>query len=326
MQAIVMRDYGGPEVLVPDAVPDPRPREGWTTVRLGASALNWHDTLARRGVYDSPLPAVIGADGAGTVVGTGEDVVILPSLFWGARESAPVSGFEILGDHRGGTYAEFVSVPDECVFPRPPGLGLHEAAAFGLVGVTAYRALFTRGRLTAGESLLVLGASGGVATMAISLAAAVGATVMVTSTSEAKIDRARDLGATAGVDHSAPDWVEQARRLTPGGEGFDLVLDPVGRVGESLGALRAGGRCVVLGANAQEATPLQVRPFYFGQLDLMGTTMGSPRDFARLLRLVSERGVRPPVIDRVYPLEEAAEAHRHLESGTGFGKIVLDHY
>ncbi len=325
MQAIVMGDYGGPEVLIPGTAPDPRRRDGWTTVRLGASALNWHDTLARRGVYHSPLPAVLGADGAGTVVESGEDVVILPSLFWGARESAPAAGFEILGDHRSGTYAEFVSVPDECLFPRPAGLGLHEAAAFGLVGVTAYRALFTRGRLAAGESLLVLGASGGVASMAVSLAAAVGATVTVTSASEAKIDRARELGARAGVDHSATDWVEQARKLTPGGEGFDLVLDPVGRVGESLGALRAGGRCAVLGANAQETTPLEVRPFYFGQHDLLGTTMGSPRDFADLLRLVDERTVRPPIIDRTYPLDQAAEAHRYLESGAGFGKIVLDH-
>jgi zinc-binding alcohol dehydrogenase/oxidoreductase len=119
--------------------------------------------------------------------------------------------------------------------------------------------------------------------------------------------------------------VEQARALTPGGEGFDLVLDPVGRVGESLGALRAGGRCVVLGANAQEVAPVQIRPFYFGQHDLMGTTMGSPRDFAGLLRLMAEREVRPPVIDRAFPLEEAAAAHRYLESGAGFGKIVLDH-
>jgi zinc-binding alcohol dehydrogenase/oxidoreductase len=325
MQAVVMQGYGGPEVLVPGEVTDPAPVKGWTLVRLGASALNWHDTLTRQGVYASPLPAVIGADGAGTVVGTGDEVVILPSLFWGGREAAPSAGFEILGDHRSGTYAEYVTVPDECVFPRPAGLGLHEAAAFSLVGVTAYRALFTRGRLAAGESLLVVGASGGVATMALSLATAVGATAVVTSASPVKIDRARELGAVAGVDHSAPDWVEQARKLTPGGRGFDLVLDPVGRVEESLRALRPGGRCVVLGANAQSQTQLPMRPFYFGQYDLLGTTLGSPRDFAGLLKLVDERQVRPPTIDRVFPLADAADAHRYLESGEGFGKVVLDH-
>jgi len=325
MQAVVMQAYGGPEVLAPGEVLDPVPRKGWTVVKLGASALNWHDTLTRQGVYASPLPAVIGADGAGTVVGSGEDVVILPSLFWGGRESAPAAGFEILGDHLSGTYAEYVAVPDECVFRRPEGLGLYEAAAFSLVGVTAYRALFTRGRLAAGESLLILGASGGVATTALSLATAMGAKVVVTSASVAKIDRARELGAMAGVDHSAPDWVEQARELTPDGRGFDLVLDPVGRVEESLRALRAGGRCVVLGANAQAQAQVEMRPFYFGQYDLLGTTMGSPRDFAGLLRLVEERQVRPPVIDRAFHLATAADAHRYLESGEGFGKVVLDH-
>jgi zinc-binding alcohol dehydrogenase/oxidoreductase len=325
MQAVVMQAYGGPEVLALGEVPDPVPRKGWTVVKLGASALNWHDTLTRQGVYVSPLPAVIGADGAGTVVGSGDDVVILPSLFWGKRESAPAAGFEILGDHLSGTYAEYVAVPDECVFRRPEGLGLYEAAAFSLVGVTAYRALFTRGRLAAGESLLILGASGGVATTALSLATAIGAQVVVTSASVAKIDRARELGAMAGVDHSAQDWVEQARELTPDGRGFDLVLDPVGRVDESLRALRPGGRCVVLGANAQAQAHVEMRPFYFGQYDLLGTTMGSPRDFAGLLRLAEERQVRPPIIDRAFRLADAAEAHRYLESGEGFGKVVLDH-
>lgn len=324
MQASVMREYGGPEVLVPDVVPDPAPREGWSVVRLEAAALNWHDTLTRRGVYDSSLPAVIGADGTGVVASTGERVMILPSLFWGEREQAPGVDFEILGDHRSGTYAELVSVPDRNLFPRPEGWSAAEAAAFPLVGATAYRALFTRGRLRAGESLLVLGAGGGVATMAVSLAAAAGASVTVTSRSPEKISRAMELGASAGVDHGAPGWVEEARRRAPGGDGFDLVLDPVGRVDESVGALRPGGRCVVIGASARETAPLSLRPYYFGQYDLLGSTMGSPRDFAGLLDLVRTRSVRPPVIDRVFPLDAAADAHRHLEAGGGFGKVVLD--
>ncbi|GAB3710415.1 quinone oxidoreductase family protein [Nocardiopsis oceani] len=325
MQAIQMNAFGGPGVLVPSSVADPEPREGWVTVRLQASALNWHDTLMRQGLYGSPLPIIPGADGAGVVAETGEDVLILPSLFWGEKESAPAPGFEILGDHRNGTYAELVSVPAGSVFPRPSGWTAVESAAFPLVGVTAYRALFTRGRLAAGESLLVIGASGGVATMAVALAAAAGAKVTVTSGSPDKIARARGLGATAGIDHSAPGWVEEARRSANGGEGFDLVLDPVGRVDESIGALRPGGRCVVLGANARDTAPLATRSFYFGQYDLLGTTMGSPRDFGGLLQLVRAASVRPPVIDRVFPLGQAADAHRYLESGGGFGKVVLDH-
>ncbi|MCW2758695.1 MAG: NADPH:quinone reductase, partial [Nocardioidaceae bacterium] len=236
---------------------------------------------------------------------------------WGDRDAAPGPDFEILGDHRPGTYAELVSVPAECVLPRPPGLGLAQAAAFSLVGVTTYRALFSRGRLTAGESLLELGASGGVDTAAVALGSSVGARVVVTSSSPAKIDGAVTMGAVSGVDHGADDWVEQARALTP--DGFDVVLDSVGRWPESVRCLRPGGRLVVLGASVATEAALDVRRFYFGQYELIGTTMGSPRDMAGLLAFVAEHLVPPPVIDRTYPHEQAADAHRRLESGEGVG-------
>jgi NADPH:quinone reductase-like Zn-dependent oxidoreductase len=320
-----MHEYGDPAVLALDDVPDPDPRPGWVTVRLDASALNWHDVLVRRGQYASPMPHVLGADGAGVRQDTGEQVVVLPSLFWGARDSAPSRDFEILGDHVPGTYAELVSVPAECVVPRPAGFGLAEAAAFSLVGVTTFRALFSRGRLTRGESLLVLGASGGVALAAVALGAAVGAHVVVTSSATDKIASACELGAVAGVDHSAEGWVDQARCASPGKEGFDLVLDSVGRWAESLRCVRPGGRLVVLGASVATEATLDIRPYYFGQFELIGTTMGSPRDMADLLALVRDHGVPPPVIDRTYPLDQAAEAHRRLESGAGVGKIVLTH-
>ena len=320
-----MHHYGGPDVLGLETRPDPVPRPGWVTVRLGASALNWHDVLVRRGQYSSPLPHVLGADGAGTRVDTGEDVVVLPSLCWGSRQEAPAPDWEILGDQRPGTYAELVSVPSECAVPRPRGLGLAEAAALTLVGLTTYRALFTRGRLRAGESLLVLGASGGVATAAVSYATAVGADVVVTSSSVDKVARAVELGALAGVDHTVDDWVQQARRASPRSEGFDLVLDPVGRWQEAVACLRPGGRCVVLGASAATEATLAVRPFFFGQYDLLGTTMGSPQDMARLLAFLDAHDVRPPVVDRTYDLADAALAHGQLERGDRFGKIVLLH-
>lgn len=320
-----MRAFGGPEVLVVEEWPDPEDRPGWVSVRIGASALNWHDVLVRRGQYGSPLPHVPGADGAGVRVDTGEPVLVLPSLFWGEREAAPSADFEILGDHRPGTYAELVSVPRECVVPRPPGLDLAQAAALGLVGVTTWRALFSRGRLAAGESVLVLGASGGVATYAVTLATAAGVRVVVTSASPDKIAAARGLGAVDGVDHAADGWVDDARALTPDGRGFDLVLDPVGRWAESLACLRPGGRLVVLGANAASEATLQVRPYFFGQHELIGTTMGSPRDFAALLAFLDDHDVAPPVVDRTFALHEVADAHRRLESGEGFGKVVLLH-
>lgn len=323
MRAVVMDAFGGPDVLVAGEAPDPVERPGWVTVRLQASSLNWHDVLVRQGTYGSPLPHVIGSDGTGVRVDTGEAVIILPSLFWGDREAAPSEQWEILGDHRPGTYAELVSVPQECVFPRPAGLGLEEAAALSLAGVTTFRALFTRGRLSAGESLLVLGASGGVATMAVQLAVAAGASVVVTSTSERKIAAATGLGAASGVDHGTADWVEAARRASPDGKGFDVVLDSVGRWRESVATLRPGGRCVVMGASVAAEARLEIRPYYFGQYDLLGSTMGSPHDMAGLLSFMRTHEVAPPVIDQIFSLENASDAHRRLESGEAFGKVVL---
>jgi NADPH:quinone reductase-like Zn-dependent oxidoreductase len=323
VQAILMRAYGGPAVLREETVPDPAAGPGCVLVRLEAAALNWHDVLVRRGLYGSPLPHVPGADGAGRRADTGERVVILPSLHWGGREAAPADGWEILGDHRQGTYAELVAVPAECVLPWPAGLDARQAAALPLTGLTVYRALFTRGRLAPGESLLVLGASGGVATMAVSLAAAAGARVFVTSASEAKIAAARELGAAGGVDHGQPGWTTEAREMSPRGAGFDVVLDSVGRWAESVACLRPGGRCVVLGASAAQQAVLDVRPFYFGQYELIGTTMGSPADMRGLLSFLAGHSVPPPVIDRALPLDAAADAHQRLESAEGFGKIVL---
>jgi zinc-binding alcohol dehydrogenase/oxidoreductase len=325
VQAVVMHAFGGPEVLRLETCPDPVERPGWVTVRLQASALNWHDVLVRRGQYASPLPHVPGADGAGTRADTGEQVLVVPSLFWGPRGAAPSAEWEILGDSRPGTYAELVSVPEECVVPWPAGLGLAQAAALPLVGLTTYRALFVRARLQRGESLLVLGAGGGVATTAVALGAAAGVRVVVTSTSPEKVRRARELGALDGVDHSADDWVAQARRAAPGGDGFDVVLDPVGRWTESIGCLRPGGRCVVLGASVATEATLAVRPFFFGQYDLLGTTMGSPADMAGLLAFLASHDVPPPVVDRTFGLDEAALAHQHLEAGDRFGKVVLLH-
>ncbi|MEB3061930.1 quinone oxidoreductase family protein [[Mycobacterium] zoologicum] len=325
MHAVVMHEFGAPTVLRAGELPDPAARPGWVTVALRASALNWHDVLVRQGRYGSPLPHVIGADGAGVRTDTGEEVVVLPSLHWGERNEAPGSRFEILGDRTPGTYAELVSVPVECLAAKPAGMSWAEAAALPLVGVTTYRALFTRGRLHAGESMLVIGAGGGVATMAIALAVAAGADITVTSSSPDTIERAVAAGARGGVLHTETGWPDQARTLSRDNAGFDLILDPVGRWTESVRALRPGGRLVVLGANAAQSADMDIRSFYFGQFDLLGTTMGSSGDFAGLLNMIDRYSVRPPVIDREFPLDRAAEAHEYLEHGRTFGKCVLTH-
>jgi NADPH:quinone reductase-like Zn-dependent oxidoreductase len=318
-----MNEAGAPEVLVPGQFADPAERPGWVTVQLRASALNWHDVLVRQGRYGSPSPHVPGADGAGVRTDTGAEVVILSSLFWGERTVAPSSKFEILGDRVPGTYAEYVSVPEDCLAPRPPGYSWAESAALSLVGVTAYRALVTRAGLTAGESLLIVGAGGGVSTMALALARALGARTGVTASSPTKLARACAAGAAGGVLHTDPEWPERARETTTDGSGFDVVLDPVGLWDHSVRALRPGGRLVVLGANVAEQVRMDVRSFFFGQYTLLGTTMGGPADFRGLLDLVATGRVAPPVIARSFALDEAAEAHRLLEAGTEFGKIVL---
>jgi NADPH:quinone reductase-like Zn-dependent oxidoreductase len=179
--------------------------------------------------------------------------------------------------------------------------------------------------LTAGESILIVGAGGGVSTMALALAKGIGATVHVTGSSRSRIGRAKEIGADGGVLHIDDDWPEKARALSPGGEGFDLILDPVGLWSSSIRALRKGGRLVVLGANVAEQAAIDIRHFYFGQFDLLGTTMGSPSDFAGLLDLVESGAVRPPLIGERFELRDAASAHTYLESGEGFGKIVLEH-
>jgi len=322
MHAAVLREFGAPGVLRYEELADPEPGPGEVVVELRAAALNRRDTYVRKGLYEYPLPLVPGSDGAGVRRDTGEDVVILPSLRWGESEEAPGPEFEILGGPTNGTYAELVKVPAENVFPKPRRFSWEETAAFPLAGLTAYRALFTRARVRAGETVLVLGAGSGVTTFAVSLAVQAGARVFVTSSSAAKIERARELGAEAGVDYTAGDWVAEVRTLT-GGEGVDVVVDSVGATWpDSLRCLRKGGRAVVFGATAGTKVELEVRPVYFGQLSLLGTTMGNAEEFAGLLDAI-ERGSWVPVVDSVRPLAEAAAAHERLESGVHFGKLVL---
>jgi zinc-binding alcohol dehydrogenase/oxidoreductase len=209
-------------------------------------------------------------------------------------------------------------VPEENVFPRPPRFTWEEAAAFPLAGLTAYRALFPVGGLKAGETVLVLGAGSGVSTLAVQLAAAAGARALVTSSSPEKIERARELGADGGVLYTEADWPDAVRELAGGG--VDLVLDPVGTTWEgSLRCLRRGGRLAVFGGTTVE---LDVRGLYLSWLSILGTTMGSARDFAGLLRMVDAGGWRP-VVDSVRPLAEAEAAHERLRSGEHFGKLVL---
>jgi zinc-binding alcohol dehydrogenase/oxidoreductase len=331
VNAVVLRETGPPEVLRLDSAPDPEPGPGEVVVALRAAALNRRDIFLRKGIAPSPLPVIPGSDGAGVVralgpgasgVEEGDEVVILPSLAWGGGEDAPEPGFRILGGPDDGTYAELIRIPAANVRPRPARLSWEESAALPLAGLTAYRALVTRARIRPGETVLVLGIGGGVATIALLMARAAGCRVVVTSSSAEKLEAARDLGAAGGVDYTGGDWPAAVRELA-GGRGVDVVVDSVGTTwNDSAACLRPGGRLVVFGGTGGGKVEMAVRPVTMGQVSILGTTMGSPRDFAGMLAAV-EHASWAPVIDSVRPLADAAEAHAREEAGRHFGKLVL---
>jgi NADPH:quinone reductase-like Zn-dependent oxidoreductase len=330
VNAIQLTETGPPEVLKITSVPDPVAGPGEVVVELRAAAVNRRDVFLRKGIAPSPLPVIPGSDGAGVVrtIGTGvggvaegDEVIIFPSLGWGGGEAAPQPGFRILGGPDDGTYAELIRIPAENVMPKPKRLSWEEAAALPLAGLTAWRALISRAALRPGETVLVLGIGGGVATFALHIARAAGATVIVTSSSDDKLTRAAGMGAAAGINYTADDWVDQVKAETGGG--VDVVVDSVGSTwADSVNCLRPGGRLVVFGGTGGGKVEMMVRPVTMGQVSVLGTSMGSARDFAGLLRAVATQSWTP-VVDSVRPLAEVADAHAREEAGEHFGKLVL---
>ena len=316
MRAVRVQEGG--ELRYEEA-PDPVAGPGEVLVELRTAAVNRRDLLVRNPpgpAYEFDLPLIPGSDGAGVRRDTGEEVVIYPGLGWGPREDAAGPDWRILGGPDDGTYAELVKVPAENVFPKPARFSWEEAAAFPLAALTAHRALFEIGGLVEDESVLVLGAGSGVSTVAVSLAAQAGCRVLVTSSSQEKIDRAKELGAEGGVLYTEDGWAEAAGPV-------DVVLDSVGSTWrESVKALRRGGRLVVFGGTGGPEVTIDVRALYLNWHSIRGTTMGSARDFAGMLRMVNG-GRWSPVIDSVRPLEEAAAAHERMQAGEHFGKLVL---
>lgn len=307
------------------------PGPGEALVRIRAAALNHRDVWIGKGKYAGiRLPAVLGSDGAGVVeqVGAGVDaawlgrqVMVNPCLDWGMHPEAPADGWRILGMPDAGTFADYVKVPAENLAEIPAGLGFEEAAALPLAGLTAYRALFTRGDLKPGEKILVTGVGGGVAQFLMQFALAIGARVYATSGSPEKLARALQAGASGVANYKVAGWGEA---LLEAGGPFDLIVDSAGGPGFSqlLDVARPGGRVVFFGATAGNPPEMPQRKVFWKQLSLLGTTMGSPGDFAAMVKLVEGRKLRP-AIDRVYPMEQGAEAFRRMDAGEQYGKIVL---
>lgn len=316
---------GGPEVLRLEEAPDPVAGPGEALVALRAASVNRLDVWIRRGLPSVPKPRILGADGAGVVrelgsgasgVDVGDPVVIDPTLEHGDR-------IVVLGEHTDGTYAELVAVPARNLHPLPDGLSFEEAAAFPLTFETAYRMLVTRAGVREGEWVLVWGPGSGVGTAALLLAKALGAQVLAASSSPAKLERALQLGADATVLHTEQDVVEAAREAT-GGRGADVVVEHVGAAtwARSLAAAAPGGRIAVCGATTGPNPPASLHRVWWKQLSVLGSTMGSPDDFRAVLDLVAGGRVRP-VVDSVFPLDRAADAHERMEGSEHFGKIAL---
>ena len=323
MKAVRIHEDGGPEVLKYEDAPDPVAGPGEVLIGLRAASLNHLDVWLRRGLPSAPKPRILGADGAGVVVALGEgvdrfregdEVVINPGLDEGAR---------IVGEHMDGTHAELISLPADYIYPLPDGLTFEQAAAFPLVFETAYRMLVTRAGLQEGEWVFVWGIGGGVATAAMQISKALGARVIVTSSSDEKLARARELGADATVNHAEADVAAAVREAT-GGHGADVVVEHVGEATwkTSLQVAAPGGRVAVCGATSGPNPPANLHRIWWKQLTVMGSTMGTQADFQAVYELVAS-GRAEPIVDRSFPLAEAAAAHEHLEAGRQLGKVVL---
>jgi len=333
MRAVRLHQIGGTENLEIDEVPDPEAPHGGVVVRIEAAALNHRDVFIRQGLYPKiQLPAILGADGAGVVESVaggvdrswvGRKVVIVPFDSWGDDPRIPGKDFLIRGMPRPGTFAEKIALPLDRVAPMPEHLSFPEAAALPLGGLTAYRALVTRGEVKKGDHVLVTGIGGGVATLAMLLAQALGAEVSVTSGSEDKLAKAKSMGAIAAVSYKQKGWEKDL--VKQAGRPPEVVIDSAG--GPDFNALIAAvapaGRIVVYGATRGPAEKLEMPRIFFKQIDIRGSTMGSDAEFHDMLDLVARAQVKP-IVDRVLPLSRYVEADQLMEKAEQMGKIVVD--
>lgn len=332
MKALVITDKNQPLIL--QEIADPKAGPGEAVVRIHAAALNHRDVWIQKGQYAGlTYPIVPGSDGAGMVVEAatgpeahdnwvGREVIINPSLSWGGHPAyQDPTTFRILGLPDNGTLAEYVKVPISNLVEKPAHLSFEEAAALPLAGLTAYRALMTRAQVQAGEKVLITGIGGGVAMFVFQFALAAGARVYVTSGSDEKLNKAMTMGATGAINYKNAGWVEQLRELAGG---FDVTIDGAGGDGiNDLFDLAApGSRVVLYGATRGNPSNLVARRIFWKQLNVLGSTMGSPEDFGAMAGFVAKHTLRP-VVDRIFGFEDGEAAFRWMEGEKQFGKIVV---
>lgn len=339
MTAMVLREHGGPEVLQLEQLAVPEPGPGEVRVRVHAVALNHLDVWTRRGgpAFKVEFPHRLGADiagvvdalGAGASATVGAKVVVQPGVSCG-RCAACLGGhdnlcrrYRILGEHCQGGYAEYIVVPEVNLAPYPERLDFPHAAAVILPFLTAWQMVVHKARVAPGDVVLVHGAGSGIGVAAIQIAKLHGARVIATAGTDDKAARARALGADVAINYATTDFAAEVRALTDK-RGVDAVIEHVGGnvFAASIRAVRNGGRIVTCGATAGFHPAIDLRHIFFRQIEVLGSTMGSKADLLAVLSHVAA-GRLAPVVDRVMPLAEAAEAHRLLENRAVFGKLVL---
>jgi NADPH:quinone reductase-like Zn-dependent oxidoreductase len=340
MKAIVFHEHGGPQVLQYTEAAVPAVRANEVLVRVRACALNHLDLWVRAGLPNVPipLPHIPGSDIAGeiaevgagvTTIKLGQKVVLAPGVSCG-KCAACVAGhdnrcrqFSNLGYMIDGGCAEFVRCPEVNCLPYPENLTFEEAAAIPLVFQTAWHMLITRAQLQPGEEVLILGAGSGVGSAAIQIAALFGARIIATAGNEAKLEKAKQLGAAHLINHKTQKIRDEVRRIT-GKRGVDVVFEHVGTAtwNESVASLAVGGRLVTCGATTGYDATIDLRFLFSRQLSLLGSYMGAKSELVSVMKLVAS-GHLKPVIDRTFPLSACADAHRYLEAGEQFGKVVL---
>lgn len=298
----------------------PKAAAGEVLIKIKAAALNHRDVWITKGLYPGIKDNIIlGSDGVGEY--EGKDILINPNIGWGNLQTHPLANYSILGMPTNGTFAQYIAVDKDRIAAKPNHLNIEEAAALPLAGLTAYRALFSRGRLLKGENIFINGIGGGVAMMAAQFAVAAGANVYVSSGSDDKITKAIALGAVAGINYKTADWPKVYKEF---GSSFDLIIDSAGGEGfkHLLKLAAAGGRIVTYGGTAGTIPKISPQLVFWKQLSFLGTSMGSDQDFQNMLEFVNKHKIKP-IIDSVYMLEDGKKAFERMDRGEQFGKIIL---
>lgn len=340
MRAVGIREHGTVDQVEILDVPKPEPGPGHVLLRVRAAALNRLDLYTIQGIPGLKLqmPHILGSDGAGEVaalgqgvsgVKEGDRVTFNPGLYCGhcarclAGEQSECDRYMILGEHASGTMADYVVVPASNLYKIPSTLSFDHAAAASLVYQTAWRMLITKGRVKPGDIVVVLGAGSGLSTAAIQIASRAGAHVIATSSSDEKLERARSMGATNGVNYAKEDWGKAVWKLTEK-QGADLIVDAIGKetLNTSLRTVRKGGTITVPGGTTGQVVDLDLRYLFWKQVNLLGSTMGSVNEYRHVMDLVAG-GVFVPVIGQTFAVDDAPKAFQTMAANKGFGKLVV---